>query len=62
MGIKVLRLPEEYRKEATATGEPYEAGLRVPDDTVLVGCDDIGFAACAVVPLASVGRPATVMG
>ncbi|MFF9488246.1 LacI family DNA-binding transcriptional regulator [Streptomyces sp. NPDC014676] len=40
----------------------YEAGLRVPDDIVVVGYDDIEFAASAVVPLTSVRRPAAAMG
>ncbi|MFH9861349.1 LacI family DNA-binding transcriptional regulator [Streptomyces sp. NPDC017202] len=40
----------------------YEAGLRVPDDIAVVGYDDIGFAASAVVPLTSVRRPAVATG
>ncbi|MEV2248354.1 LacI family DNA-binding transcriptional regulator [Streptomyces sp. NPDC049970] len=40
----------------------YEAGLRVPDDIALVGYDDLGFAASAVVPLTTVRRPALAMG
>ncbi|WP_424921826.1 LacI family DNA-binding transcriptional regulator [Streptomyces sp. wa1] len=40
----------------------YEARLRVPDDIAVVGYDDIGFAASAVVPLTSVRRPAVALG
>lgn len=40
----------------------HEAGLRVPYDLAVVGCDDIEFAASAIVPLTSLRRPATTMG
>jgi LacI family transcriptional regulator len=36
--------------------------LRVPDDLALVGYDDIGFAASAVVPLSSIRQPTELMG
>jgi LacI family transcriptional regulator len=36
--------------------------LRVPDDIALVGYDDIGFAASAVVPLSSIRQPTELMG
>jgi LacI family transcriptional regulator len=37
-------------------------GLRVPEDVALVGYDDIGFAAAAVVPLSSVRQPGEQLG
>jgi LacI family transcriptional regulator, galactose operon repressor len=37
-------------------------GLRVPEDVALVGYDDIGFAAAAVVPLSSVRQPGADLG
>ncbi|MBP0458020.1 LacI family DNA-binding transcriptional regulator [Streptomyces montanisoli] len=40
----------------------YDAGVRVPEDTALVGYDDIEFAAAAAVPLTSVRQPATRLG
>ncbi|MEU9457147.1 LacI family DNA-binding transcriptional regulator [Streptomyces sp. NPDC048277] len=40
----------------------YEADLRVPEGVAIAGYDDIEFAASAVVPLASVSRPAAAMG
>ncbi|MFJ8955121.1 LacI family DNA-binding transcriptional regulator [Streptomyces sp. NPDC102381] len=39
-----------------------EAGLRVPDDMALVGCDDIEYAASASVPLTSLRRPGRLVG
>jgi LacI family transcriptional regulator len=36
--------------------------VRVPEDVALVGYDDIGFAASAVVPLTSVRQPTELMG
>ncbi|MFC9947955.1 LacI family DNA-binding transcriptional regulator [Streptomyces pratensis] len=39
-----------------------EAGLRVPDDMALVGCDDIDYASSASVPLTSLQRPGRAMG
>jgi LacI family transcriptional regulator len=33
------------------------AGLRVPDDTAIIGYDDIAFAAAAAVPLSSIRQP-----
>lgn len=38
------------------------AGVRVPDDVVVLGYDDIPFAALAAVPLSSVRQPAYLMG
>jgi len=35
---------------------------RVPDDVALIGYDDIGFAASAVIPLSSVRQPAGLLG
>jgi LacI family transcriptional regulator len=37
-------------------------GVRVPDELAIVGYDDIGFAAAAVVPLSSVRQPAEDLG
>ncbi|MGP3749809.1 LacI family DNA-binding transcriptional regulator, partial [Streptomyces sp. IBSNAI001] len=39
-----------------------EAGLRVPSDVALVGCDDIEYAASASVPLTSLQRPGRMVG
>ncbi|MFB4426194.1 LacI family DNA-binding transcriptional regulator [Streptomyces sp. QL37] len=39
-----------------------EAGLRVPDDLALVGCDDVEYASSAGVPLTSLRRPGRIMG
>ncbi|MFJ8547082.1 LacI family DNA-binding transcriptional regulator [Streptomyces sp. NPDC093586] len=40
----------------------YEAGVLVPEDMAIVGCDDIEYASSAAVPLTSVHRPGKVMG
>ncbi|MFG2926406.1 LacI family DNA-binding transcriptional regulator [Streptomyces sp. NPDC048305] len=69
-GHRILGLPERptavfCASDLLALGvlqALYEAGLSVPDDIAVVGCDDIGFAASAVVPLTSVRRPAVAMG
>lgn len=37
-------------------------GIRVPDDVLLVGYDDLEFAQAAISPLSSVRQPADVMG
>ncbi|GAB3395343.1 LacI family DNA-binding transcriptional regulator [Humibacter soli] len=37
-------------------------GLRAPDDIAIVGYDDIGFAASAIVPLTSMRQPAVLIG
>ncbi|MGN6126586.1 MAG: LacI family DNA-binding transcriptional regulator [Humibacter sp.] len=37
-------------------------GLRVPDDIAIIGYDDIGFAASAIVPLTSMRQPAVLIG
>ncbi|KQX05268.1 MULTISPECIES: LacI family DNA-binding transcriptional regulator [unclassified Leifsonia] len=36
--------------------------IRIPDDIALIGYDDIGFAAAAVVPLSSIRQPAALIG
>ncbi|WP_415645464.1 LacI family DNA-binding transcriptional regulator [Stackebrandtia soli] len=38
------------------------AGVRVPDEIMLVGYDDIDFAQAAIVPLSSVRQPARLIG
>jgi LacI family transcriptional regulator len=38
------------------------AGRRVPEDTAIVGCDDIRFAAAAAVPLSTVRLPREALG
>ncbi|KQX74533.1 hypothetical protein ASD10_04690 [Aeromicrobium sp. Root472D3] len=37
-------------------------GVRVPDDIAIVGCDNIGFASSAAIPLTSVRQPAHQIG
>ncbi|CAM5278205.1 LacI family DNA-binding transcriptional regulator [Streptomyces atroolivaceus] len=39
-----------------------EAGLRVPSDVALVGCDDSAYASSASVPLTSLQRPGRMVG
>src|SRR5690606_2153700 len=39
-----------------------QRGLRVPDDVMIVGYDDIEFAADALIPLSSVRRPGVEFG
>ena len=38
------------------------SGIRVPEDVVLIGYDDIDFAASAIVPLTSIRQPSFDMG
>lgn len=38
------------------------SGIRVPDDVLLVGYDDVEFAKAAITPLSSIRQPANVMG
>jgi len=38
------------------------SGIRVPDDVLLVGYDDVEFAQAAITPLSSIRQPADVMG
>lgn len=40
----------------------HERGLRVPEDVAVVGCDDIPYAAYAVVPLTTVAIPTRRLG
>ncbi|MDF2709960.1 MAG: hypothetical protein K0R62_5612 [Nonomuraea muscovyensis] len=38
------------------------AGVRVPPDLSLVGCDDIEFADFAIVPLTTIRHPSAALG
>ncbi len=72
VGTRIAALPADQRPDAIFGANDLIAlailqalllaGVRVPDDVVVLGYDDIPFASLAAVPLSSVRQPAYLMG
>ena len=73
VGAEILKKPKSQRPDAVFAANDLVAigimqvclgadGLRIPNDLSLVGYDDIGFAATAIVALTSIRQPTHEMG